>query len=295
MRPEHIRLDDLLRSFLISRRGGNMSEFLAELVGTVILILFGGGVVANVNLKGALAKGSDWIVIALGWGLAVTLGVYAVGSITGAHLNPAVTIGLAAAGEFQWDKVFMYIVAQMIGGFIGAVLVWIHYMPHYKAEEDPGAKLATFATGPSYPNYVANFISEIIGTMILVMGILFIGANTFTDGLKPLIVGGLIVAIGLSLGGTTGYAINPARDLAPRLAHFVLPIPGKGKSNFAYAIVPVLGPIAGGMIGATLYQLLFNGTIGWIGFISIALVGITLLIGVVLNKSVLKSNTAKLL
>ncbi|KAA1040347.1 aquaporin family protein [Macrococcus equipercicus] len=272
-----------------------MSEFLAELVGTAILILFGGGVVANVNLKGALGKGSDWIVVAVGWGLAVVMGVYAVGQITDAHLNPAVTIGLAVDGAFPWSKVPMYILAQMIGAFIGAVLVWIHYMPHFADEEDPGAKLGVFSTGPVYPNFVANFISEILGTMILMMGLLFIGANKFTDGLNPIIVGALIIAIGLSLGGTTGYAINPARDLGPRIAHALLPIPNKGFSNWKYAIVPVLGPIAGSMLGATLYHLLFKGEINLIGWVSLVVTLLTLLLGVLLNKAVLKGEEAKLM
>lgn len=177
-----------------------MSEFLAELVGTAILTLFGGGVCANVNLKGTLGKGADWIVISLGWGLAVMLGVYAVGNVSGAHLNPAVTLGFAIDGSFPWSKVIPFIIAQMIGAMIGAGFVWASYLPHWKKTEDQGAKLGVFSTGPSYPNYIANFLSEIIGTMILVMGLLFIGANKFTDGLNPVIVGLLIVAIGLSLG-----------------------------------------------------------------------------------------------
>ncbi|GGA96123.1 aquaporin family protein [Macrococcus hajekii] len=272
-----------------------MSEFLAELVGTAILILFGAGVCANVNLKGSYANNGGWIVIAFGWGLAVVMGVYAVGSITGAHLNPAVSIGLAVDGAFPWEKVPMYIAAQMLGAMLGALLTWLHFMPHFKAEEDVGTKLGVFSTGPAYPNYVANFISEIIGTTILVMGLLFIGANKFTDGLNPLIVGALIVAIGLSLGGTTGYAINPARDLGPRLAHAILPIPGKGSSNWAYAIVPVLGPIAGGMLGATLYHLLFKGEIEMIGWISLLVTALTIVLGFVMNKTVLKGQQAKLL
>lgn len=271
-----------------------MSEFLAELVGTAILILFGCGVNSNVNLRGTFAKGSDWIVVALGWGLAVVMGVYAVGSITGAHLNPAVTIGLAVDGSFPWEKVPMYILAQMIGAVIGATLVWLHFMPHFKEEEDPGTKLGVFATGPAYPNFVSNFISEIIGTMILVMGLLFIGANKFTDGLNPLIVGALIVAIGLSLGGTTGYAINPARDWGPRIAHTILPIPGKGSSNWQYAVVPMLGPITGGIIGATLYHLFFKGTFNMMTAFSFILLILVLVLGLVMNRSVLKNKQTKL-
>lgn len=272
-----------------------MNEYLAELVGTAILILFGAGVCANVNLKGSFARGADWIVIAIGWGLAVTMGVYAVGAVSGAHLNPAVSIGLAVNGDFPWSKVLGYSIAQIAGAMIGATLVWLHFMPHFKAEEDAGTKLGVFSTGPAYPNFLSNFISEIIGTVILMMGLLFIGANKFTDGLNPIIVGTLIIAIGISLGGATGYAINPARDFGPRLAHFILPIPGKGASNFKYAIVPILGPIAGGMFGATLYRLLFKGKFETIDMVSIAVLIAVLIIGVVLNKVLLKEKTAPII
>lgn len=272
-----------------------MSEFLGELIGTAILILFGGGVCANVNLKGALGKGADWIVISLGWGLAVMLGVYAVGNVSGAHLNPAVTLGFAIDGSFPWSKVVPFIVAQMIGAMIGAFLVWATYLPHWKKTEDQGAKLGVFSTGPSYPNYVANFLSEIIGTMILVMGLLFIGTNKFTDGLNPLIVGLLIVAIGLSLGGATGYAINPARDIGPRIMHMLLPIPGKGSSNWKYAIVPILGPISGGMLGAALFKILFNGVVNGFVIFSIIFTVIVVLSGIFLNKSILKDEVSEIL
>lgn len=272
-----------------------MSHFLGELVGTAILILFGCGVNANVNLKGSYAKGSDWIVVALGWGLAVVMGVYAVGSITGAHLNPAVTIGMAVDGSLPWKEVVPYIAGQMIGGIIGAILVWFQFMPHFKEESDPGTKLGLFATGPAYPNYVSNFVSEVIGTAILLMGLLFIGGNKFSDGLNPLVVGGLIIAIGLSLGGTTGYAINPARDWGPRIAHTILPIPGKGGSNWKYAIVPMLGPIVGAIFGTTLFHVLFKGDQIGMFIVSIVLVVALLVLGTVLNKTVLKGNQTKLI
>ncbi|MGK0554515.1 MIP/aquaporin family protein [Macrococcus capreoli] len=272
-----------------------MNAYIAEVVGTAILILFGAGVCANVSLKGTFARGADWIVIAVGWGLAVTMGVYAVGSISGAHLNPAVSIGLAVNGDFEWSKVPGYIIAQLIGAMIGATLVWLHYMPHFKDETDAGTKLGVFATGPAYPNYFANFISEIIGTVILMMGLLFIGGNKFADGLNPVIVGILIIAIGLSLGGTTGYAINPARDFGPRLAHYLLPIPGKGTSNIKYAIVPILGPIAGGMLGASLFRLLFKGKFEMIDMISFVVFIVVLILGVILNKMLLKEKAASLL
>ncbi|AQT86009.1 MIP/aquaporin family protein [Paenibacillus larvae] len=236
-----------------------MSSFMGELVGTMILIILGGGVCAGVNLKKSFAHQSGWIVITFGWGLAVAMGAYAVGSVSGAHLNPALTLALAFKGDFAWTNVPAYILAQMIGAFLGAVIVFLHYLPHWKETEDPGAKLGVFSTGPAIPNPFANLLSEMIGTFILVLGILAIGANKFTDGLNPFIVGFLIVSIGLSLGGTTGYAINPARDLGPRIAHFLLPIPGKGSSNWKYAWIPVVGPILGGCFGGLFYKAVFEG------------------------------------
>lgn len=236
-----------------------MSAFVGEIIGTMILIIFGGGVVAGVVLNKSKARDSGWIVITMGWGFAVAFAVYAVGSVSGAHLNPAVTIGLASIGGFPWADVPSYIAAQMIGAFLGATIVWLYYYPHWKATEDQGAKLAVFATDPAIKHTPANFISEVLGTAVLVFGILFIGINEFTQGLNPIIVGFFIMAIGLSLGGTTGYAINPARDLGPRIAHFLLPIAGKGSSNWKYAWIPVLGPIVGGVLGAQFYQALFVG------------------------------------
>lgn len=205
-----------------------MTAFWGEVIGTMLLVIFGGGVCAGVNLKKSLSYQSGWIVIVFGWGLGVAMAAYAVGSISGAHLNPALTIGLALEGSFPWKEVPVYIAGQMIGAMIGAVVVYLHYLPHWKATDDPAAKLGVFSTGPSIPHTFGNMISEVIGTFVLVLGILAIGANEFTKGLNPLIVGFLIVAIGISLGGTTGYAINPARDLGPRIAHAFLPIPKKG-------------------------------------------------------------------
>lgn len=236
-----------------------MSAFLGELIGTMILIVFGGGVVGGVVLKKSKAENSGWIVITMGWGLAVAMAVYAVGQFSGAHLNPAVTIGLAAIGSFPWSDVPTYIIAQMIGAFIGAVIVYLHYLPHWQATDDQGAKLAVFSTDPAIKNPAANLLSEVIGTFILLLGLLALGANKFAEGMNPFIVGFLIVAIGLSLGGTTGYAINPARDLGPRIAHFILPIPGKGSSNWGYAWIPVVGPIIGGTYGALFYKWAFEG------------------------------------
>lgn len=234
-----------------------MSPYVAEIIGTAILILFGDGVVAGSLLRHSKAEKGGWVVISLAWGLAVAMAVYAVGQFSGAHLNPAVTLALAVAGDFSWSQVAGYIGAQMLGAFIGGVLVWLHYLPHWKATSDPGLKLAVFCTGPAIRNTGANLISEIIGTFILVLGIMAIGANEFADGINPLIVGLLVVVIGMSLGGTTGYAINPARDLGPRIAHFLLPVAGKGSSDWAYAPIPVIGPLIGGVLAALFYQGLF--------------------------------------
>ncbi|WP_082233437.1 MIP/aquaporin family protein [Halobacillus massiliensis] len=236
-----------------------MSEFAAELIGTMILIIFGGGVVGGVVLKNSKAEGAGWVVITLGWGLAVTMAIYAVGNFTGAHINPAVTLGLAIQGDIAWSKVPMYMSAQVIGAFIGGVIVFLNYLPHWKITEDTGAKLAVFSTDPAVRSPFSNLISEVIGTFVLVLAILFIGANEFTEGLNPLIVGALIVAIGMSLGGTTGYAINPARDLGPRIAHALLPIPGKGSSDWGYAWIPIVGPLLGGSYGAVFYGAIFTG------------------------------------
>ncbi|WP_399632924.1 MIP/aquaporin family protein [Sporosarcina sp. SG10008] len=236
-----------------------MTPFIAELVGTMVLIIFGAGVVGGVLMKKSKAQDSGWIVITVGWGLAVAMGVYAVGGVSGAHLNPAVTLGMASIGEFPWADVPMYMLAQILGAICGAIIVYFHYLPHWKETEDEAAKLSVFATIPAIRHPLSNLTSEIIGTFILLLGLLAIGANEFTEGLNPLIVGALIVAIGVSLGGTTGYAINPARDLGPRIAHFFLPIPGKGKSDWSYAWIPVVGPLLGGTFGALFYQQVFEG------------------------------------
>ncbi|MBN8235390.1 aquaporin family protein [Halobacillus kuroshimensis] len=249
-----------------------MTEFMGELIGTMILIIFGGGVIAGANLKATKAEG-NWVLITIAWGLAVAMGVYAVGSVTGAHINPAVTLGFAVVGDFPWAKVPLYITAQMMGAFIGAAIVFFHYLPHFKDTEDQLAIKSIFCTDPAIRSPISNLVSEIIGTFVLVMGLLFIGANEFTDGLNPLIVGLLIVAIGMSLGSTTGYAINPARDLGPRLAHAVLPIPGKGGSDWGYSWIPVAGPAIGGMYGGLFYQAIFQAEFTiwfWIGSAVIA-------------------------
>jgi glycerol uptake facilitator protein len=234
-----------------------MNTFLAELTGTMLLILLGDGVVAGALLRGSKSENSGWIVITIGWALAVTFAVYAAGGISGGHLNPAVTIALAAVGEFAWDRVPLYLLAQFLGAFLGACLVWLHYFPHWRTTADPATKLAVFCTAPAIRHAPANCLSEALGTFVLLFGLTALGAHEFAEGLNPLAVGALVLAIGLSLGGTTGYAINPARDLGPRLAHFLLPIAGKGGSDWSYAWVPVIAPIVGGVCGAAAHRALF--------------------------------------
>lgn len=234
-----------------------MSPYVAEFFGTLLLILLGGGVNAAVSLRKSKSENGGWLMIAIGWGLAVMLAIYAVGGISGAHLNPAVTIALTINGSFASDMVLGYIVAQFAGAIAGATLVWLHYLPHWKETIDPSAKLGVFCNAPAIRNTFTNLVSEIIATTVLVLALLFIGANEFSKGLNPMVVGLLIISIGLSLGGTTGFAINPARDLGPRIAHFILPIHGKGKSDWEYAWIPVVGPIIGGMLGAFIYGQLF--------------------------------------
>jgi glycerol uptake facilitator protein len=230
--------------------------FPAEIIGTALLILLGDGVVAAVLLAQSKAQNSGWIVITWGWGMAVMLGVFAVGQFSGAHLNPAVTLGFAVIGNTEWSDVPAYLGGEFIGAMIGAFLVWAAYSNHWAATEDPGLKLAVFCTGPAIRNTVANIITEIIGTFVLVFGVLAIFADPATAGagLGGLLVGLLVLGIGLSLGGPTGYAINPARDLGPRIMHAILPIPGKGPSDWGYAWIPVVAPIIGGILGAVAFD-----------------------------------------
>ncbi|HCN27826.1 MAG TPA: aquaporin [Verrucomicrobiales bacterium] len=241
-----------------------MSPYLAEALGTLILVLLGDGVVANVVLQKTKGNNAGWIVITAGWGFAVAVAVYCTGAVSGAHLNPAVTLGMASIGKFEWALVPGYISAQMAGAFLGAVLVWLAYLPHWRETQDTGAKLAVFSTGPAIRHTVGNLICEILGTAVLVLGVLAIlspdnlePGSGFDTGFGPALVGMLVWSIGLSLGGPTGYAINPARDLGPRLAHFLLPIPGKGGSDWGYAWIPVAGPVIGGLLGAFVYQSLW--------------------------------------
>jgi glycerol uptake facilitator protein len=231
-----------------------------ETIGTALLILLGDGVVAAVLLNKSKAQNSGWIVITFGWGMAVMVAVYAIGQFTGAHLNPAVTIGFWVNGTIDGDVVYKYLIGEFLGAFIGATLVLLAYYQHFEETEDPGLKLAVFSTGPAIRNYAWNLVTEIIGTFVLVFGVLAIVANaggkTVIAGpaITPLLVGLLVLAIGLSLGGPTGYAINPARDLGPRIIHAILPVPGKGPSDWSYAWVPVVGPLLGGALGGWMFH-----------------------------------------
>jgi glycerol uptake facilitator protein len=238
-----------------------VSIFGAEVIGTAILILLGNGVVAGVLLNLSKAQNSGWIVITFGWGMGVAMAVFAVGQFSGAHINPAVTLGFAFQGSTEWGDVPEYLAGEFVGAFIGATLVWLAYLQHWGATEDPGLKLACYSTAPAIRNPAANMITEVIGTFVLVFGVLAIFADeaTAATGLGALLVGLLVFVIGLSLGGPTGYAINPARDLGPRIMHAILPIAGKGPSDWGYAWVPVLGPITGGILGALAFDLFFPG------------------------------------
>lgn len=240
-----------------------MSPLVGEALGTALLIVLGDGVVANVLLMRSKGQNSGWIVITTGWALAVTVAVYAANAASGAHLNPAVSIALASLGTFPWASVPGYIAAQFAGAFIGAAVVWLAYLPHWELTLDQDAKRAVFCTAPAVRRTLPNLLTEIIGTAVLVLGVLTILTpanlvpNTgFEKGFAPFLVGLLVWSIGLSLGGPTGYAINPARDLGPRLAHAVLPVAGKGDSDWAYAWIPVVGPVIGGLLGAGLYRAL---------------------------------------
>ena len=231
------------------------SMYMAEFLGTLILILLGGGVVANVSLVKSKAKDAGWIVVATAWGFAVSIAAYTTGWVSGAHLNPALTIGFAAIGNIPWSLVPGYIIAQILGAIAGATLVFLAFRDHFIETDDPDVKLGIFCTSPAIKNHKWNIVTEIIGTAILVLGILGINnGNNEVGPLSALLAGILVWAIGLSLGGPTGYAINPARDLGPRIAHALLPIPGKRDSDWGYAFVPIVGPIIGGVLGAFIYK-----------------------------------------
>jgi glycerol uptake facilitator protein len=240
-----------------------MQAYIGEFIGTMILIILGDGVVAGVLLRNSKAENSGWIVITFGWGMAVAVAVYCVFQFSGGYINPAVTIAAAVTGGLEWAVVPGYIIAQFLGAFVGAVIVWLAYLPHWPETEDAGLKLGVFCTAPAIYNTPANVVTEIIGTFMLVFGVFGIFAYSGEVGgsaaaLNPLLVGLLVLGIGLSLGGPTGYAINPARDLGPRIAHAVLPIAGKGGNDWGYSWIPVVGPIIGGIIGGVLFTLLFG-------------------------------------
>lgn len=241
-----------------------MHPYVAEFIGTAILILMGNGVVANVVLRETKGHAAGWLVITTGWGLAVYTAVLCVADYSGAHLNPAVTVGLAIGAAFDWGLVAGYIVAQMVGAIFGASIVYFFYMPHFAVTDDADGKLATFCNAPAIRNPAHNFFCEVIGTFVLVYSVLCMSDPVFDLGdvtnvkiglgsVGAIRVGLIVFAIGLSLGGTTGYAINPARDLGPRIAHFLLPVPGKRDSDWGYALIPVAGPIAGGVLAAMLF------------------------------------------
>ncbi len=233
----------------------NTAMYMAEFLGTLILILLGGGVVANVSLAKSKAKDAGWIVVTAAWGFGVAIAAYTTGWVSGAHLNPALTIAFAAIGNMPWSLVPGYIVAQLLGAIAGATLVFLTFRDHFIATDDPDVKLGIFCTAPAIKNPVWNIVTEAVGTAMLVLGILGINhVNNEVGALSALLAGILVWSIGLSLGGPTGYAINPARDLGPRIAHAILPIPGKRDSDWGYAYIPVIGPIIGGVLGALIYQ-----------------------------------------
>jgi glycerol uptake facilitator protein len=238
-----------------------MTPFLAEFIGTALLILLGNGVVANVVLTGTKGNGGGWIMITTAWALAVFVGVVVSAPYSGAHLNPAVTIALAISGKFEWAQVPIYMFAQMLGAMLGSFLVWVKYKDHFLATNDKGLKLAVFSTGPAIRNTLSNLTSEIIGSFVLLFVIFYFTTAEIADTKTPVGLGSLgaipvmflVWAIGLSLGGTTGYAINPVRDLGPRIMHSILPVSGKGSSDWSYSWIPVIGPMIGASLAAFLY------------------------------------------
>ena len=234
-----------------------MSPFLGEFIGTAMLLLLGNAVVANVLLKKTKGHGSGWVAINFGWGVSVFIAVFIVAEYSSGHINPAVTLGLALAGKFEWSQVPIYLAAQFSGATVGAFLVWLHYKDHFDATDDPDVKRAVFCTAPAIRNNLSNLLSEIIATFVLVFAILYIAEPDVGLGaLDAIPVGIIVLAIGLTLGGTTGYAINPARDLSPRIVHAIVPIRNKSNNDWAYAWIPVLGPIIGGLLAGIAYLLI---------------------------------------
>ncbi|MDG3132777.1 aquaporin family protein [Streptococcus suis] len=235
-----------------------MKEFIGEVLGTFILVLLGNGVVAANVLKKTKSENAGWIAIVLGWGIAVMVAVYISGFISGAHLNPAVTIAMTVLGNLSIASAINYIIAQFLGAMLASLVLYLHYYPHWRETADSSTILACFSTGPAIRHTWSNILGEALGTAILVITVMSIAPNNVAPGLGALIVGIVVFAVGFSLGSTTGYAINPARDLGPRIIHALLPLPNKGDSDWEYAWIPVIGPIIGGILGALLYQFILN-------------------------------------
>lgn len=271
------------------------------------MVTIGCGVIATVELRRSKGHGDNFFTIAFGWGFAVTFGVYASHHYSGGHLNPAVSIGLAAYGEFDWAKVPGYIIAQLLGAMAGAGMVYLNYLPHWKATKDRKIKLGVFATVPAIHNYFTNALSEIIGTFMLVFSALYVGVNftpalegsqlvlNLNDVLKPLAFGFMVTVLVIGLGGQTGYALNPARDFGPRLMHALLPIHGKGSSRWYYAWVPICAPIAGGMMGGSFFNLYYSGHFSIYQLISVLLVLAVLGFGLWANRNMYRSRSAEVL
>ena len=263
-----------------------MTELLSEAIGTFVLILFGCGLNAGLSLNNTHSNkdSNGWAVGTLGWGIAVTLGVYA-SQFSGAHINPAVTFGLLSSGEIEITKAIEYIIGQCLGAFLACIIIYLHYLPHWIKTNDEKVKLGVFATSPSISSKWSNLNSELIGTFALLFGLKFIGINDFAQGLNPIVVGVLVCAIGISLGGTTGYAINPVRDFIPRLSHSILPIHGKGESNFTYSWIPIVGPIVGGVLGVNMYEFLFENTVNVYLYISLSIFFVVTALSLIENKN----------
>lgn len=252
-----------------------MTAFWGEVIGTAILLFLGGSVCAGTSLKKSFAHNAGWMVVSFTWGLAVAIAIYSVGKYSGAHFNPVVTLVFAIIGEFPWKQVPVYIAAQFLGAMIGATAVFLQYLPHWQETKDPAVKLGVFVTSPAIPHTFANLLSEMIATFVLILGLLSIGANKFADGLNPLVIGFLIFTLCMAIGGTTGAALNPARDLGPRIVHALLPIPGKGGSNWDYSWIPVAGPILGGCLSGLFYKAVFLKEMVpqfWIGLAIVSIV-----------------------
>ena len=270
-----------------------MNVYLAEFIGVTMLIFFGCGVLAGNTLKTSGSYQAGTVAINIAWGCTVAMVIYCLGGISGAHINPAVTIMQAVIGNFEWSLVPGYILAQIAGGMFGSLLVYLQFVDHWEKTDDPKAKLTVFATAPSIKNNVANFFSEYIVTFGLVFCILGLDTNAFPSGLKPLAIGGLIFLVGTSFGGVTGAALNPARDLGPRLAHFLLPIPGKGSSDFKYAWIPIVAPIIGGTTSGLVHIALYKGIVDYRLYSMIGLTVFTFLCIELASKNDSESNIGR--